>query len=374
MSLEVGEVDAEVVRTFLADRPDSSHQQWPSWARAKAEWGHLLLGWYDAGTLVGTGLVLRRRLPGGRWTFDYLPEGPIIDWAIYRAADILRPLAAFLRPRGSVTVKVGARLAIRRWSREALLAGQAEGALRWRDVAPTAVHDDVVALAASFRALGLRPYEAPSAAFGGTLQPRYGVEVGLAGVAPDAVDRLASSSFRRNVAKARKAGVTVRVGSADDIPTLQALLVDSGARDGFVPRGVEYFQRMYDAMTAESPTRVRLHLAERDGEPLAAALRVTSGDRSAYTYGGAAPSGYDVRASNALQWDMVEAAVADGRALHDLRGVTDSLDPADHRWGLTRFKLDMGGEAVEYLGEWDLPVRRLQSAALSRYLNRRVES
>ena len=35
--------------------------------------------------------------------------------------------------------------------------------------------------------------------------------------------------------------------------------------------------------------------------------------------GGAAPSGYDVRASNALQWDMVEAAVADGRATWDER-------------------------------------------------------
>ena len=372
--MEVRTAPAERVEAFLEARPDASHQQWPSWARAKAEWGHLLVGWYDGPDLVGTGLVLRRALPGGRWWFDYLPEGPIIDWSAYPAADVLRPLATFLKPQGSVTVKIGARLPIRRWSRDALLEGQGAGALRWRDVAPTTIHDDVVALSDSFRAMGLRPYEAPTAAFGGTLQPRYGVEIDLSGQTLESVSRVASSSFRHNVAKARKAGVVVRVGESSDIPLLQSLLVESGARDGFVPRGVEYFQRMYDAMSAESPERVRLHIAELDGTPLAAALRVTAGNHSAYTYGGAAPSGYDVRASNALQWDMVVAAVADGRAIHDLRGVTDSLDPGGHQWGLTRFKLDMGGEAVEYLGEWDLAVRPLQSALLTRYLNRRVET
>jgi lipid II:glycine glycyltransferase (peptidoglycan interpeptide bridge formation enzyme) len=57
--------------------------------------------------------------------------------------------------------------------------------------------------------------------------------------------------------------------------------------------------------------------------------------------------------------------------VYDLRGITDTLDENDPHVGLIRFKVGTGGEAVEYLGEWDLPLNSLLYRAFDVYMRRR---
>ena len=56
---------------------------------------------------------------------------------------------------------------------------------------------------------------------------------------------------------------------------------------------------------------------------------------------------------------MIRGALDVGAEVYDLRGISDTLDPDDHLFGLIQFKLGTGGEAVEYLGEWDYPAEPL---------------
>jgi lipid II:glycine glycyltransferase (peptidoglycan interpeptide bridge formation enzyme) len=374
VTLRVRPVSVEAVSDFLSRRDDAAHQQWPSWGLVKSEWQHALIGWFDGDEIVGTGLVLSRRLRPTPWSFDYLPEGPVIDWDRYAASDVIEPLVQHLRQSGSAVVKIGARLPLRRWTGQTLMTSMTQSPSRWRDVTPDIDYATVQQLHDSLRAMGARPYEAPGAGFGGTMQPRYGVEVPLLGRTITDLQTAASSSFLRNVRKAERAGVTVRIGDVNDIGRFHSMLAQSGERDGFTPRGEEYFAHMMNAMNAEDPRRVRLYLAEHDGETRAAALRVTVGDVSSYTYGGSSPAGHAERASNALQWRMLTDALEEGCSVHDLRGVSDTLDPKDPLWGLTRFKLAMGGEAVEYSGEWDIASRPMIARVLSAYLTRRLQT
>ena len=60
-----------------------------------------------------------------------------------------------------------------------------------------------------------------------------------------------------------------------------------------------------------------------------------------------------------------------GASVYDLRGISDTLDPDDHLFGLIQFKLGTGGYAQEYLGEWDFALRPLMARAFDAYLNRR---
>jgi lipid II:glycine glycyltransferase (peptidoglycan interpeptide bridge formation enzyme) len=68
---------------------------------------------------------------------------------------------------------------------------------------------------------------------------------------------------------------------------------------------------------------------------------------------------------------MIKDALADGCEVYDLRGITDTLSGDDSHVGLIRFKLGTGGEAVEYLGEWDLPISRVLYTAFDLYMKRR---
>jgi lipid II:glycine glycyltransferase (peptidoglycan interpeptide bridge formation enzyme) len=57
--------------------------------------------------------------------------------------------------------------------------------------------------------------------------------------------------------------------------------------------------------------------------------------------------------------------------VYDLRGITDTLDPEDPHVGLIQFKVGTGGEAVEYVGEWDLPLNKALYTAFDLYMRRR---
>jgi lipid II:glycine glycyltransferase (peptidoglycan interpeptide bridge formation enzyme) len=68
---------------------------------------------------------------------------------------------------------------------------------------------------------------------------------------------------------------------------------------------------------------------------------------------------------------MIRDAIAQGADVYDLRGITDTLDADDPHVGLIQFKAGTGGEAVETVGEWDLPLNRALYRGFDLYMNRR---
>ena len=149
------------------------------------------------------------------------------------------------------------------------------------------------------------------------------------------------------------------------------LYVETAARDGFTPRPAAYFTTMFRALRAEDPDRIALFTAHHDRDLVAATVLVQVGGHVWYSYGASSTAKREVRGSNAVQWAMIRHALEQGASVYDLRGITDTLDPDDAHVGLVQFKVGTGGEAVEYAGEWDLPLNRLLYKAFQLYLARR---
>ena len=177
--------------------------------------------------------------------------------------------------------------------------------------------------------------------------------------------------WRRNIRKAEKAGVTVSTGGTEDLKAFHDLYVHTAERDHFTPRPLAYFRTMYDALGADDPGRITLWLAHHEGDLVAATIGVRVGRHAWYSYGASSTDKRDVRGSNAVQWAMIRDAIAHGADVYDLRGITDTLDPDDPHLGLIQFKVGTGGEAVEYAGEWDLPLSKAIYKAFEVYMKRR---
>src|SRR5690606_36579226 len=142
-------------------------------------------------------------------------------------------------------------------------------------------------------------------------------------------------------------------------------------RDGFTPRPVNYFRTMFNALQAEDPDRIRLYLARHEGDLVAATIWIRVGTHACYSYGASSTENRDVRGSNAVQWQMIRDSIASGATVYDLRGITETLDSDDPHLGLIQFKVGTGGEAVEYVGEWDLPLNKPLYKAFEVYMSRR---
>ena len=109
------------------------------------------------------------------------------------------------------------------------------------------------------------------------------------------------------------------------------------------------------AATPRTQTGCGVYLAEHDGDLVAATTFVRVGEHAWYSYGASTNAKREVRGSNAVQWRMIRDANAAGCAVYDLRGIVEGVGADDPEIGLIQFKVGTGGEAVAYLGEWDLP-------------------
>ncbi|MFJ3089829.1 lipid II:glycine glycyltransferase FemX [Streptomyces sp. NPDC086838] len=372
--LRIHGLTADEHRAHLATRAEAGFLQYPSWAAVKEGWSSERLGWReDGGELSGSALVLYRQFPGTRKYFAYLPEGPVADWADPDMDRWLRPLLAHLRAAGAFAVRMGPSPAYRRWDGARLKAATGPGRTVG-DVLASEVDPLGAAVADRLRARGWR--RCGGDGDDADAQPRYVFRVPLAGRTTEVLWSGLNQEWRRNVRRARKAGVRIVTGSAAELPEFHRLLRITEERDGFrLGRSLAYYQRQYAALNAEAPGRMKLCLAVHDGEILAAHTMISTGRRVWYQTGASADHRREVRPSNALQWRMMCDARDAGAEVYDMRGVSSTLDPGDRPFGLLRWKLGTGGQVVETLGEWETSVGGAANNALYRafqaYLARR---
>ncbi|MEH3034631.1 MAG: peptidoglycan bridge formation glycyltransferase FemA/FemB family protein [Aeromicrobium erythreum] len=373
-TLEVRTITTAEHLAFVAGRDSVSFLQTPAWAAVKAEWRGESIGWLDGGRLVGAALVLYRKVPRIDRYLAYLPEGPAIDWT----GDLSRwldPLVRHLKGQGAFGIRMGPPVVTRRWHAPTVKAAIADEALRTLGEVP-ADESDPAAVAVADRLRDLGWTEVPTEGGFAAGQPKYNFWVPLTDadgtpLGEDAVLKGMNQLWRRNIKKAAKAGVEVSRGTRDDLAAFHRVYAETAERDHFTPRPLAYFETMWDAMTAEDPDRLVLYLAEHEGDLVAATTLVRVGQHAWYSYGASTTAKREVRGSNAVQWQMMRDALAAGATVYDMRGITDTLDPDDPHVGLIQFKAGTGGSAVEYLGEWDLPINRLLHKAFLTYLRRR---
>ena len=391
MTLAVRTITPEEHRAFLREQPSVSFLQTPAWGVVKSDWRSQSIGWVrrsagqehgDGGSLAGVGLVLLRKLPGMRRFLAYLPEGPVLDWATDDLGAWLRPMAEHLRGLGCFAVRIGPPVVTRCWDAAAVKEGIADPGVRTLgDLPASATSPTGARVVDQLAALGWRL----SAGDGGGFalgQPRYNFQIPLTGRTADDVLAGMNQLWRRNIKKAAKAGVVVSTGSTDgdgststdSLRAFHDLYVRTAERDRFTPRPLAYFEAMFRALNAEQPGRVTLYLACHESDLVAATVAVRVGGHVWYSYGASSTEKREVRGSNAVQWAMIRDALAAGADVYDLRGITDTLDADDPHAGLIQFKVGTGGQAVEYAGEWDLPLQPLLYKAFSIYLSRRPGS
>jgi vancomycin resistance protein VanK len=374
--LSVREIPESQHLAHLEKQSSASFLQTPAWGRVKSEWRRESLGWFRGDDLVGVALVLYRQLPKVKRYLAYLPEGPVIDWETEQLGEWLDPLTAHLKKQGAFGIRMGPPVVTRRWSAALVKEGIADDAVRrLDDLAPTERDMVGARVVCQLDELGWRKQSAEGGFAAG--QPQYVFQIPLVDATgsprtADDVLKGMNQLWRRNIKKAAKAGVeVVSSDSVDDLKAFHDLYVHTAERDHFTPRPLAYFRTMVDALGSESPDRIKLWFARHEGELVASTISIRVGTHSWYSYGASSTEKREVRGSNAIQWAMIQEALESGAAVYDLRGITATLDPDDSHVGLIQFKVGTGGEAVEYAGEWDLPLNRPLYKAFDLYMRRR---
>lgn len=373
--IKVDVIKREDYLSFIAGHPLGNFMQYPSWAEVKTEWKHDLLGWFEGTRLVGCALVLYRKMPYLNQYLAYIPRGPLIEWDNPDLAAWFKPLFAFLKRRHAFGLKIEPPVVAAKWCTPKIkdflktVRDQDLHGKQLRDLPPDIEYSETEKIKQQLLAMGWR-YTAGNGGFT-AVQPQYVFRLPLKGRTLEEIFKGFHTNWQRNVKKADRLGVKVRVGTEQDLPAFYKILELTSARDRFKVRGFSYFQEMYRALSAEDPNRIRLYLAEDDEEVLAATLAVYVNGQTWYLYGASSNEKREKAPNHALQWRMIQDAYALGAHTYDFRGISNTLDESDHLFGLLRFKLGFGGEACELIGEWDYPLQPLVDWAFNLYMKRR---
>ena len=180
------------------------------------------------------------------------------------------------------------------------------------------------------------------------IQPRYVFRLDIKDKTEDEVFAGFHSKTRYNIRLATKKGVTVKEGTKEDLKDFHRIMVETGARDGFIIRSLEYFEKMYDEL---APNHMKVLMAYYEGKPISGVIPIMYGNKTWYLYGASSNEYRNVMPNYLLQWEMIKLAIQRKDDVFDLRGVSGVVDENHPQYGLYRFKKGFGAEFTEFIGE-----------------------
>ncbi len=296
------------------------------------EWGDLKSrsGWTpvrifarEGDEIVAAASLLKRAIPKTGRCIMYASRGPVLDT---RNADLVRQFTEYMKQ----------------------IALQHRAILIKIDP-PVPVEDTVSE--ANIRSAGFQLITAKG--FGGT-QPKAVMQLDL-DKNPEELMASFKEKWRYNIRLAGRKGVQVTMDcDKSDLPVFYSLLKETCRRDGFLVRGMSYFEDMWDILVP--PGYMKLALTYYQDTPVAGALVYKFGDKAWYTYGASSNEHRNVMPNHLMQWTLIQWAQQAGCKWYDFRGVSPNKDGGadDRLQGLNRFKEGFSPRYVEYIGEYDL--------------------
>ena len=335
---------------IISQLPDPHFLQTYEWGEVKSKYGWVpyYAVWTEDGkfsvssnyqlpvTKVVAAALILKRTAFRRFSIFYAPKGPLMDWTNESLHErVLDDLQSFAKKQGAIFLKLDPDVVLGR--------GVPASVDEVTENSGQAVMSD----------LRRRGWVESS----DQIQFRNTVMVDLSASEEDILMRMKQKT-RYNVRLAEKKGVTVRVGTLEDLSALYKMYAETSVRDGFVIRDEEYYMTVWKTYMSKvegqrsEPFAVPL-IAEVDGEAVAAIFLFMFAGRGYYVYGMSRDKHREKMPTYLLQWAAMKHAKSHGCLTYDLWGAPDVFDESDSMWGVYRFKEGLGGDVVRTLGAYD---------------------
>lgn len=164
---------------------------------------------------------------------------------------------------------------------------------------------------------------------------------------------------RYNIRKGLKKGIRVREYGFRNISQWYSLYLDTAIRHDMPIQDREYFSTVLKNQDQnEKGVKVKMLMADYNGEFLSSMFLVLSGKRGTYLYGASSSDKNQMMASYALQWESIRIAKARGCTEYDMFGSAPNLDNSHPLHGVHIYKKGFGGKLFHRMGCWDYPYNK----------------
>ncbi len=110
------DTDPKIMDEFVVHSEQNTLFQCSSWAKIKSNWDSLLTSVTEDGKIVGTALVLIRKMPLGKTLF-YIPRGPVMDYTNFELVSFyLSSLKECAKKRHAIAIRFDPSILSRKYS------------------------------------------------------------------------------------------------------------------------------------------------------------------------------------------------------------------------------------------------------------------
>ena len=285
---------------FLETNKKSHFLQSPEWAKVKEEWKHEMIVIEENNEIKGTMSILLRRVPIFNRYIMYAPRGFVcnehdketLKKLTEKAKEIAKKYKAFI--------------------------------FRLDPDIPNS-DEEFKSIA---KELGYKIKENIKN-IDQVIQPKFVFRLDISNKTEDELLASFNQKTRYNIRLALKKGVTTRVGTIDDMKIFYDIMKETGSRDNFFIRPIEYFEKLYNEM---GKNHARLIIAEHEKTPIAAVMPIMYGNKVWYLYGGSSNKYRNLMPNYLLQFEMMKWGLENNCDIYDFRGVSGFKNENDPQY------------------------------------------
>ena len=335
-------ITPEEFRTFAAKSPYKSFMQTPEIAklREKDGWVAYFLGVRKHDQLLAASMLVAKPTFLGKSTF-LAPGGPLLDLNNTHLCNFFfKNLKHFIKTHNGFVLHIDPYYELVERDRNGEL------------VAGGFNHQQALQ---NLQNLGFRPVSDSS-------QPKYLFALDINHRTPDELLASFKRNTRNHVRKAERQGVKIRFLDKKELPKLKQITAATATRRDFTDRPLSYYETMYDLFSPRHEVLFVLAEADISGKttPLSTAMFMTYGNEVVYLFSGSDQKYMrDYNAQYLIQWHMIEYAATHGFARYNFYGINGLPNPASKDYGIYEFKKGFGGQVIELIGSFELPISPL---------------
>lgn len=338
----VNDTNREKYVEFIQKHPKGHFLQSPEWAKLKSDWiNEVLLVEDEKGNIKGAMSILIREIPYFRHTMMYSPRGPVCDVHDKKTMqELVNGAKELAKKYNSFVLKVDP------------------------DVPSTDEEFKRIAKECGFK------IKENVKDFTEVIQPRYVFRLDVENKTEEELMKSFHEKTRYNIRLAGRKGVTVRDGNREDLKDFYKIMKETGTRDDFLIRPLDYFEKMYDDL---GPEHLRLIMADYEGKPISGVVAIYYGDKVWYLYGASSNAHRNVMPNYLLQWEMIKWSLEKNCRIYDFRGVSGHVDENHPQYGIYKFKKGFNGDFVEFVGELNMVFKPVVNIAFENAMKLRTK-
>ena len=335
---------AQAWNELIAGIPHAHLLQTWEWSQVKVQYGWQALPfiWQEGQEKpAAAAMILKRSLPIGgfarRMCVLYIPKGPLLDWSDPALRQrVLADLQVFAKRLGAIFIKADPDVALGTG-----IPGM-ETAVEFED--GQEVKSELLRRGWKFSQ--------------DQIQFRNTVLIDLS-LSEETLLACMKQKTRYNIRLGQKKGVTVRIGTLDDLPLLYRMYAETSIRDGFLIREEGYYQTVWRnfmgipfSTSGLQPFSEPL-IAEVNGQAVGAVSLFYFAGQAIFLFGMSRDEHREKMPNHLLQWEAMRRAKALGCNSYNLWGAPNEFNESDNLWGVFRFKEGLGGYVLRTIGAWD---------------------